>query len=282
MTAASRSTPFEPVMIEGIAGPVLAIHHVPRMRHARARGVVYLPPFAEEMNRARRMATLQAQALAAAGDGVLILDPYGSGDSGGEFGDARWETWQNDAARAISWMHQRGYDSVVLLGLRLGALLALDAARDPAANISRVVLWQPVLRGEQMMTQFLRLRLAAELSSGKKANESTAEIRKALAADAFVEIAGYRLHRDLVASIDTLKLVDLGLSCRAAIDWIEVVAQPDQAPSPAHEPVAAHWREAGLAFRQHKVVGEPFWTLQETAIAPALLALTSELLKGPA
>lgn len=282
MTALARSTAFEPVMIEGIAGPVLAIHHMPRVRRARARGVVYLPPFAEEMNRARRMATLQAQALAAAGDGVLILDPYGTGDSGGEFGDARWETWHNDAARAVSWMHERGYESVVLLGLRLGALLALDAARDPAANISRVVLWQPVLRGEQMMTQFLRLRLAADLSSGRKANESTAEIRKALAADAFTEIAGYQLHRDLVASIDRLKLVELGLSCRALIDWVEVVAQPDQAPSPAHEPIAARWREAGLAFKQHKVVGEPFWTLQETAIAPALLSLTSGLLRDAA
>ncbi len=133
-----------------------------------------------------------------------------------------------------------------------------------------------------MMTQFLRLRLAADLSSGKRANESTAEIRKALTADAFVEIAGYRLHRDLVASIDKLRLVDLGLSCRAAIDWIEVVAQADQAPSPAHEPVAGRWREAGLAFKQHKVVGEPFWALQETAIAPALLSLTGELLKDPA
>lgn len=282
MTAAPRSTPFEPVMIEGIAGPILAIHHTPRLRRAHARGIVYLPPFAEEMNRARRMATLQAQALANAGDGVLILDPYGCGDSGGEFGDARWETWHNDAARAVSWMHERGYESIVLLGLRLGGLLALDAARDPAANISRVVLWQPILRGEQMMTQFLRLRLAADLSSGKRASEGTAEIRKALAADAFVEIAGYRLHRDLVASIDQLKLVDLGLSCRAAIDWIEVVAQPDQPPSPAHGPIAKRWREAGLSFTQHKVVGEPFWSLQETAIAPALLSLTDALLKDAA
>jgi exosortase A-associated hydrolase 2 len=282
MTAASRSTPFEPVMIEGIAGPILAIHHMPRARRVPARGVIYLPPFAEEMNRARRMATLQAQALAAAGDGVLILDPYGSGDSGGEFGDARWETWHNDAARAVAWMRERGYESIVLLGLRLGGLLALDAARDPAANISRVVLWQPVLRGEQMVTQFLRLRLAADLSSGKRANESTTEIRKALTTDKSVEIAGYQLHHDLVAAIDKLKLVELGLGCRAAIDWIEVVPQPDQAPSPAHEPIASRWREAGLSFKQHKVVGEPFWALQETALAPALLSLTSELLRHPA
>jgi exosortase A-associated hydrolase 2 len=276
MTAALRSIPFEPVTIEGTAGPLFGIHHAPRRQPAR--GVVYLPPFAEEMNRARRMAALQAQALSAFGDGVLVLDLFGCGDSGGEFGDARWEIWRDDAARAVSWMRRRGYDKVVLVGLRLGALLALDAARDSAAPVSRVVLWQPVLRGEQMMTQFLRLRLAADLSGAKRAGESTAEIRKSLAAGSTVEISGYDLHRDLVAAIDKLKLADLGAACRAPIDWVEIVPQPDQAASPTHELVADRWREAGIVFSQHRVVGEPFWALQETAIAPALLVLTSRLL----
>ncbi len=276
MTAASRSIPFEPVTIEGTAGPLFGIHHGPRRQPTR--GVIYLPPFAEEMNRARRMAALQAQALAAFGDGGLVLDPFGCGDSGGEFGDARWEIWRDDAVRAVSWMRQRGYDSVVLVGLRLGALLALDVARDPAVQASRVVLWQPVLRGEQMMTQFLRLRLAADLSGGKRAGESTAEIRKTLIAGTTVEIAGYDLHRDLVAAIDKLTLADLGVACRAPIDWVEIVPQPDQAASPAHGPVADRWRDAGIGFSQHRVVGEPFWALQETATAPALLSLTNRLL----
>jgi exosortase A-associated hydrolase 2 len=276
MTQAARSTPFEPVMLDGIAGPILAIHHLPRARRAPMHGVIYLPPFAEEMNRARRMATLQAQALSAAGCGVLLFDPYGSGDSGGEFGEARWETWRDDAMRAIAWMRRQGYETIDLVGLRLGALLALDVARDPAARIRRIVLWQPVLRGEQMITQFLRLRLAADLSGAKR--ESTAEMRKTLATDGNVEIAGYELHRDLVAAIDGLRLADLGLACPAQIDWIELVAQPDQASSPANEPIATRWREAGIKFMRHKAVGEPFWTLQETATAPALLALTSDLL----
>jgi exosortase A-associated hydrolase 2 len=278
----ARSVPIDPAMIEGVAGPIMAVHYPPQQRRTAARGVVYLPPFAEEMNRARRMAALQAQALSASGDGVLLIDPYGCGDSAGDFRDARWEIWRDDALRGVAWMRQRGYERVVLLGLRLGALLALDAARDTTARVERVVMWQPVLRGEQMMTQFLRLRLAAGLSSGKRAGEGTAEIRKSLAQDGTVEIAGYEVHRDLVAAIDRLKLVELGLACTCPIDWIEVAPQPDQAPSPAHDQVSVRWREAGIAFRQHVAVGEPFWTLQETATAPALVDLTCELLRAPA
>ena len=50
--------------------------------------VVYVHPFGEEMNKSRRMATLQARALAQAGFSVLQVDLLGCGDSSGDFGDA--------------------------------------------------------------------------------------------------------------------------------------------------------------------------------------------------
>ena len=46
--------------------------------------LVYVHPFAEEMNKARRMAALQARAMAAAGYAVLQIDLYGCGDSAGD------------------------------------------------------------------------------------------------------------------------------------------------------------------------------------------------------
>jgi alpha-beta hydrolase superfamily lysophospholipase len=54
-----------------------------------------------------------------------------------------------------------------LWGLRLGALLALDAAPlcDPAP--AGFVLWQPVVSGEQFLTQFLRLRVASAMPRAK-------------------------------------------------------------------------------------------------------------------
>src|SRR5690242_13967142 len=63
---------------------VFAIYHAPHREAPRHLSFVYVPPFAEEMNLARRMAALQARALAAVGIGVLLLDLFGTGDSDGD------------------------------------------------------------------------------------------------------------------------------------------------------------------------------------------------------
>jgi exosortase A-associated hydrolase 2 len=274
MQAATAQSALEPAMIAGRSGALFAVHHAPARPGSRA--VLYLPPFAEEANRSRKMATLQARALASAGIGALIFDPYGTGDSGGDFRDARWENWCDDAGRAIAWLQQRGYESIVLLGLRLGAMLALQIAAQRRDDVARAILWQPVLRGDQFMTQFLRLRLAAELSTG--GGEGTAALRRELAERGSVEIAGYALDRSLVDAIDALRLADLGLACAAPIDWVDLVAEAGQSASSAQDAVLKRWTEAGKTVRRHQAVGVPFWTLQETAVAPALVSLTTNMM----
>lgn len=268
---------FEPRFLDGKAGPLFAVHYRPERWAQPRRGVLYLPPFAEEMNRARRMAALQARALAATGCSVLLLDPYGTGDSAGDFREARWDIWQDDAMRAIAWLRESGCEGIALLGLRLGALLALACAAAGPQMVDRAILWQPVLRGDQMMTQFLRLRLAADLAASK-AGENTAALRRQLAAGHRLEIAGYELNAELVAAIDGLRLAQLGLRSPVPIDWIELASAPDQPPSPARQQVTTRWQESGIKFTLHRVVGEPFWSLQETTVVPALVTSTTGLL----
>lgn len=280
MTASRGAIPFEPFFLDGAAGPLFAVHYRSEATGARRRGIVYLPPFAEEMNRARRMAALQARALAASGCSVLLLDPFGTGDSGGDFRDARWEIWQDDVARAVAWLRARDCDTVTLLGLRLGALLALECAASRPQTIERVILWQPVLRGEQMMTQFLRLRLAADLAATRTGGENTAALRRQLAEGSQIEIAGYTLNHALVAAIDGLKLAELGLRCPVPIDWIEIGGTTDRAPSPAHQQIVARWSQSEVKFALHRAVGEPFWALQETTLAPSAIALTTGLFEA--
>jgi exosortase A-associated hydrolase 2 len=62
--------------------------------------IIYIHPFADEMNMSRRMAALQAKQFAAKGFAVLQIDLLGCGDSSGEFGDARWDIWKEDIALA--------------------------------------------------------------------------------------------------------------------------------------------------------------------------------------
>jgi exosortase A-associated hydrolase 2 len=176
----TRQVPFEPFFLPASSGERFCIHY-PGMGVPRG-GVVYVHPFAEEMNKSRRMAALQARSLAAAGYAVLQIDLYGCGDSHGDFLDANWETWCNDVALAASWLSQRTSGGLTLWGLRLGALLALDAARlcDPQPNA--FVLWQPALTGDALLTQFLRLRLASDMLSGSGAATGAQEMRAQLAA----------------------------------------------------------------------------------------------------
>ena len=89
LDAGPRDDGPEPLFIDRPGGDLFALYHPPR--RAPQGGVVYIPPFAEEMNRSRRMAALQARALAESGWGVLTIDPYGCGDSAGDFADARWD-----------------------------------------------------------------------------------------------------------------------------------------------------------------------------------------------
>src|SRR3546814_14690353 len=98
---------MEALFIDGPAWRLFAIHHAAAPHCRQGLGLVYLPPFAEEMNRSRRMAALQARALAALGIDVLLLDLFGTGDSAGDFRDARWEIWREDAMAAVAWLGAR-------------------------------------------------------------------------------------------------------------------------------------------------------------------------------
>jgi exosortase A-associated hydrolase 2 len=232
------------------------------------------------MNRSRRVAALLARRLAGAGHATLLLDPYGTGDSEGDFADASWETWRSDVGTAIAFLAARGHGRIALVGLRLGALLALDAARR-VDGVERIVLWQPVLRGDQMLTQFLRLRLAAGLTGGRSAGETTASLRARLQAGETLEIAGYALAPALATAIDGLRLGPLGVEAGVPLDWVAVETS-DAPPSPAQQEIVDDWRRHGLQVRLHRAAAEPFWSLQETTLAPALIELTASLVESEA
>ncbi len=137
-----------PLFIDRSHGRLFAIHHPPSGAAAQGDGgreaVVYVHPFAEEMNQSRRMAVLQAEALARRGYGVLMLDLTGCGDSTGEFADARWETWRDDIVAGCRWLGELGYRRITLWGLRLGAALAVETACAEPGICRRLVLCRPV------------------------------------------------------------------------------------------------------------------------------------------
>lgn len=241
------------------------------------RGIVYVHPFCEEMNKSRRMATLQARRLASAGYTVLQLDLFGCGDSSGDFGDARWEIWKRDLRVAIEWLRSQVRGPLGLWGLRLGAMLAADAARDAGLGVEELLLWQPVSNGEQFLTQFLRVRLAAEMLADGAAQSGVRELREQLARGEPLEIAGYDLHPRLAAEIDALRLADLAPAVKH-VHCLEVSAASEPKVSPASRRAMDAWQASGLNIRATAVKGESFWSTIEITECEALLAATDHSL----
>ncbi|HWJ93214.1 MAG TPA: hydrolase 2, exosortase A system-associated [Telluria sp.] len=256
----------QPFFLQARTGSRFCLFHRPAGECRAA--LVYLHPFAEEMNKSRRMAGLAARALAAQGVAVLQMDLHGCGDSSGEFRDARWESWKEDALLAATWLRGQAACPVGLWGLRLGALLALDAAA--LVEPDRILLWHPVLKGEQFLTQFLRLRLASDMLQSGADSGGTKALRAQLKAGETLEIAGYELAPALASAMDTLDAAQLAPSC--PVDWLEL----GQDVSPASSRVIAAW---GGELAAHAVPGPQFWCTQEIEDAPALVDATTALLR---
>lgn len=269
---------MHPFFAPASPGQRFCLHHAPNSRGSARGSVLYAHPFAEEMNKSRRTAALQARALAAQGFDVLQIDLLGCGDSSGDFGDATWDAWLDDLALGARWLAENGSGPLVLWGLRLGALLALDFARARETAVERFLLWQPVTSGEAFLTQFLRLRLASEMLGGARSG-GTQELRERLAAGEPLEIAGYTLSPALASSLEQLKLTNL-VPEGAALDWFEIVAEEGRALPPATQRIVDQLGGSGRQVRTHAVVGEPFWITQEITECPTLIAATSAALEA--
>lgn len=274
MTPAPACLTFEPFFLEGSAGRLFCLYFGAPPNVSPAANVLYVPPFAEEMNKGRRQAAIQARDLAARGFSVLIPDLFGTGDSDGEFGDARWQTWIDDLKRATDWMQRRRAAPLIVWGVRFGALLAADFLGVCETTVDRLLLWQPVISGRMHINQFLRLRIAADMIQGVQQG-STRELFGELERGRSVEIAGYELHPDLVSEIVARDLTQLDAATLPNVRWFEVVSAQDRPIPVASNRLIQRWQEAGLGLDVDVVVGEPFWSTPEIAIVTELVARTS-------
>jgi exosortase A-associated hydrolase 2 len=276
MQAAPSHPPAQAFFLDCQPGRRFCLYHPPQ---GLARGaVLHVPAHAEEMNKSRRMVARQARMLAAQGVGVLQLDLYGCGDSDGLSGDAQWEIWRQDVRLALAWLRAQGDGPLSLWGLRLGGLLALDVAQG-RDDLASVLLWQPVTEGAAYLTQFLRLRLAADMlaSSASASASNTDALRKELAGGASLDIAGYTMTAPLAEAIDHAALGTISAPA-CPVHWLDLAPQAGRAMAPGRAAVAARLSESGWMLDTAVVHGPAFWSSQEITEAPALLDATMALL----
>jgi len=250
---------------------VFAVHW-PAHPERRREAVIILPPFAEEMNKCRPMLAAQARAFAATGLHVLLVDLFGTGDSDGDFAEARWERWLQDLQRAREWLiRELQVSAVHVLAVRAGALLA-PALLDAGVPVG-LMLWQPILKGADVWRQLLRMRMVADAARGQPSTSS--ELEQRLAAEGVLEIGGYCLTAPLVAALNAAQLDEQAAQRAAAVLWAEVASGDLPTLSSAGTRISNQWRQRGVRLETAAVAGEPFWSTPEIGMARALLEPTS-------
>lgn len=239
---------------------------------------IYLPPFAEEANRCRAMAAMQARRLSKHGIGVLFVDYYGTGDSAGEFSETSWELWKQDAHAAIKWVKEKQGNAVKtrLWGIRLGAVLAAEIADENREEINHLVFWQPVVDAKLTMTQFLRIRVASAMDRGEP-KTTTKEVRQQFEEGKGIEIAGYHLSARLAQEIDSKRLKNYKNLSGITVDWFELVNEQTNEFSIPGQKLIENWKEEGITVKTHGFTGPAFWQLHEREMTLDLMSKMDEM-----
>ncbi len=241
--------------------------------------VLHLPAFAEEMNKSRAMVASQAREMAGVGYDVLLPDYFGTGDSGGEFCEASWEIWLEDMQNCLAQLSRKPLGPLVLWGLRLGGLMAMQLSGELETQPSRLILWNPVLSGEQYMQQFLRLRLANSMMYGES-KEKAADLKKHLEDKGCLEVAGYELSNDMFMQLCSRNAESLDIPAVTHVLWGEVSPSVKGLTIPAQK-LVNKWCEGKLSVEVQSIDGSQFWATQEISRAEKLIEKTTDWLSAP-
>jgi alpha-beta hydrolase superfamily lysophospholipase len=169
--------------------------HLPDDRGVRGIAVVCPPLGHEEANALPALQCL-CDRLADGGVGALRFSYGGTGDSAGSWGQTgRLADWLSSVDEAVLLARRAHGGAVVLIGLRMGALLAAEAVAR-GAKVEGLVQWDPCLSGRD----FLRVERTLS-ATGYGARQ---------AGDGSVAGPAFTFAEDAVAELSTLDLIPPG------------------------------------------------------------------------
>lgn len=262
----------KPFFLPTPEGRLFAVYHEPV---TTVRGnVLVVPAHNEEMNRCRSMVTIQAQEMARHGVGTLVVDLLGTGESDGQYNDARWELWLDNVRQARAWLDNKPGGCLALLGVRLGVPLAFESVAGET-HAPAVVAWQPVIDGKLYLTQFMRMRIAGNMDRTDIPKETSNTLRASLSEGKSIEIAGYEIHPEMATALDKMRLASLSPSNGVPVAWFEKGNGEELEISPASRQLLDAWKQAGTQVTVESFDGPAFWALHDRFTAPELIQKTS-------
>jgi len=184
-----------------------AYHPAAEIKNAASRlfPVVIAPPLFEERKGGYAPLRRLALKLAAAGHAVMRFDYRGSGESGGNPAQRRWQHLAEDIAVVRKTLARlSGKRDSVLVGLRLGGTLALQETL--RAGGEGVVALAPIVKGAgQVRLWTMRSKIRAELTTANASENGPRTDTGRQDARGILDFDGYDVHPTFfedVAKID--------------------------------------------------------------------------------
>lgn len=147
---------------------LFGFHHPPV---GDQRGAVLIcPPWGPEYQFSHRAIRVLARRISECGFHVLRFDYSGTGDSWGDTTEGALDVWDRDVAGATEELFRvSGEESITLVGMRIGAVLAMRAAARVEAD--RLVLWDPVIDGAAWIREIDALDAGEDRRGGDRCVE---------------------------------------------------------------------------------------------------------------
>lgn len=204
--------------------------------------MLFIPPFAEEMNRTRRLMSCIAYAIAHHGIASLVYDLPGTGESATPFSEARWDQWLSATVAVGHALSSMGY-ALHLVGFRLGALLGREACIR-GLDIEAATWIAPVTDGRAHLRYWLRVKSISSLEIGPQ--RTLSDLETMLTQGQPVDFAGYPLTPALAQDLASLRWPSPDQEAMSHIT-VSVSSSLDEASSSTtkrHIAAAAPWLQA--------------------------------------
>ena len=200
-------------------------------------------PMGHEYIESHRAFQRLAAAISGRGVAALRFDYGGCGDSTGDTDVWSLRRWVDDVGAAIDEVGRRAAPGrIVLLGLRLGASIALSTAA-LRREVTAVALWDPVIDGAGLVDDLRR-------SHGGRTGE-----RNAMLSGGQVEALGFHWNSSLLHELQGLDLLSIdGHSLERAL-----IIDTSDPPLPVFDDLAAHLQAAGSRTRLRHMPVPALW-----------------------
>lgn len=252
----------EPLFFGPHEAPLYGVLHLPGLVAAGTPADSIYPPiihvhsFGIEQVAAYRMEVEFARAAAAAGFPVLRFHMRGCGDSFGDFASITFQSMVEDVVEAAAFLTSRGLGrSPVLLGVRLGAEIALRAAV-ALGGVRALVLWEPVGDPRGYFDSLLRSLLISALAHGKKTGETVSTLSERLRSEGAIDILGYPLYRTIYEDAQPYVIPDGAVLAQNVL--LVSIGKRMRVPA-AQSELADALLLRGIRCETHEIREEPGW-----------------------